>query len=220
MSIKDERNDLESMIDYSVDSLEGNVAPSDEAKELKMNPTFDIDFDKARRNCQRRARRMIKNATGLMISDEKMQKDPYLKNKMQVDTISLAGLLYQLEINELMQETLMEEVRSGAAHPRMFEVFGNMSKTIGELNKQLLQTVEAIKMTYKDVKGDIQEKEDLKAIGPGESGIRRDRQGGLISMGTKGLINETKKLKAENAEIISFEEVMEKREESSEAGSN
>ena len=151
---------------------------------------------------------MIKNATGFMLSDEMIKQNPYLKNKMQVDIISLSGMLYQLKVNETMQETLMEEVRSGAAHPRMFEVFGQLSKTIGELNKQLLQTVEAIKSTYKDAKFDIKEKEeDLKAIGPGQNGITRNAKG-IIALGTKELINETKKLKAgienkvEDAQIV------------------
>ena len=144
---------------------------------------------------------MIKRATGLMLSDEMIANNPYLKNKMQVDIISLTGMLYQLEVNEMMQKTLMEEVRSGAAHPRMFEVFGNLSKTIGELNKQLLQTVEAIKLTYKDVRGDIIERdENLTAIGPGDNGVIRDKDG-IRSIGTKDLIREAKKLKIEKKKM-------------------
>ena len=157
---------------------------------------------------------MIKKATGLMLSDEMVQENPYLKHKMQVDIISLTGLLYQLEVNEMMQETLMEEVRVGAAHPRMFEVFGNMSKTIGELNKQLIQTVEAMKITYKDLKGDIREKqEELQAIGQGDGGMVRN-QHGIVSMGTKGLIKEAKKAKmaareGESDDIQDIEEIKE-----------
>ena len=144
---------------------------------------------------------MIKRATGLMMTDEMIANNPYLKNKMQVDIISLTGMLYQLEVNEMMQKTLMEEVRAGAAHPRMFEVFGNLSKTIGELNKQLLQTVEAIKLTYKDVKGDIIERdESLMAIGPGDNGVIRDKDG-IRSIGTKDLIREAKKLKIEKKKM-------------------
>lgn len=195
MSIKDERKQLEDIIKSSRESLEDNTMTPDPSNGLEMQPIFDMDLAKAKKNCQRRARRMIKNATGLMLSDNMVKENPYLKNKMQVDIISLAGLLYQLEVNEKMQEALMEEVRAGAAHPRMFEVFGNLSKTIGDLNKQLLQTVEAIKLTYKDVKGDINDKmEELKAIGPGQSGVFRSDKG-LVSMGTKELIREAKKMK-------------------------
>jgi len=217
MSIKGERENLEKMIAGSNPTIDGPVAPAGNNPELKMEPAFTMDFDRTKRNCHRRARRMVNNATGLMLSDEMVAGNPYLKNKMQVDIISLSGLLYQLEVNEMMQEALMEEVRSGAAHPRMFEVFGNLSKTIGDLNKQLLQTVEAIKMTYRDVKGDIREKaEELKAIGPHESGVMRNKDG-IVAMGTKELINETKKLKIAQNEarqsIIDVEDIEEEKSE-------
>lgn len=210
MTIRGEREDLEKMIEKSEPSIDKDVAPTGDNPELKLEPAFTMDFNKTRRNCQRRARRMVNNATGLMLSDNMVKENPYLKNKMQVDMISLTGILYQLEVNEMMQESLMEEVRAGAAHPRMFEVFGNLSKTIGELNKQLLQTVEAIKLTYRDVKGDIKEKEEeLKAIGPHESGIMRNKDG-IVAMGTKELINETKRLKAEQqGNIQDIEEIEE-----------
>jgi hypothetical protein len=99
----------------------------------------------------------------------------------------------------------MEEVRNGATHNRNFEVFGQLSKTIGELNKQLLQTVEAIKSTYRDIRFDAKEKEnELKAIGPGQNGMVRNGHG-LVALGTKELIKETKKLKShiQDAEVIS-----------------
>lgn len=207
MTIKDERKDLEKMIENSKDSLNGEMAIQSE--ELKMDPTFDMDFDKTRRNCRRRARALIKRATGLMLTDQLVQDNPYMKNKMEMDVVSLTGILYQLEVNEMMQETLMEEVRSGAAHPRMFEVFGNMSKTIGDLNKQLLQTIEAIKITYRDIKGDIRERdEELKALETGEINALR-REGGLVSMGTKDLIKQAKNLKRQDSSIQDVEEIKE-----------
>lgn len=211
MTIKDERKNLEDLIELSSPSLEDAQIPMKDASMIQMKPAFDMNFANTKKNCQRRARAMIKKATGLMLTDGMVAENPYLRSKMQMDILSLTGLLYQLEVNEMMQETLMEEVRSGAAHPRMFEVFGNLSKTIGDLNKQLLQTVEAIKMTYRDVKGDIREKmEELKAIGPGESGIMRNSQG-LVTMGTKELIKEAKKLKTidNNVNIEDIEEAKE-----------
>jgi hypothetical protein len=195
MSIKDERKELESLIENSNRNLEDAQISGSDMQEIQADPAFDMDFSKTKQNCKRRARSMIKKATGLMLTDEMITENPYLRSKMQMDMLSLSGLLYQLEINEMMQKTLMEEVRAGAAHPRMFEVFGNLSKTIADLNKQLLQTIEAIKLTYKDVRGDIRERMDeLKAIGPGESGIMRNGKG-LVTMGTKELIKEARKLK-------------------------
>lgn len=191
MKIKEEREELEKIINQSSNDIgkEPNIPD-----ELKGEPAFDINFDILQKKCDKKAKKMVHNATGFMLTDEIIKENQYLKNKMQVDVISLAGMLYQLEVNKTMQTALMEEVRSGALHPRMFEVFGQLSKTIGELNKQLLQTVEAIKVTYRDIKNDIREKnQDLAAIGEGN--IMKNEKG-IIALGTKELIKETKKLKA------------------------
>jgi len=207
MAIKKERENLEKMIENSKDSLDKNVISTEKTPELEMDPIFKNDLGLMKKNCIRRARSMIKRATGLMLSSNMVKENLYLKNKMQVDIISLGGLLYQLEINELMQNALMEEVRFGVANPRMFEVFGTLSRTIGDLNKQLLQTVEAIKMTYKEVKFDIKEKdEEMKALESGESSIIRNKEG-IVAMGTKELIRESKKSKIAEKKIQDAEEI-------------
>jgi hypothetical protein len=199
MRIRDERSELEAIINSSPEKIGNEVI---DASELKMDPTFTLDFDELQKICDRKAKKLIYTVTGFMLSDELVRENPYFKNKMQVDVISLAGMLYQLEVNKTMQTTLMEEVRSGATHPRMFEVFGQLSKTIGELNKQLLQTVEAIKMTYRDLKDDVREKNQNAALGEGN--LQRNDKG-IIALGTKELIRETKKLKMAQQNIEDIE---------------
>jgi len=205
MKIKDEREELEKMINQSSEKI-GNDPST--PPELGMEPAFNIDFGQLQKICDKKARKMIGNATGFMLSDELVKENPYLRNKMDVDVISLAGMLYQLEASKTMQTALMEEARAGALHPRMFEVFGTLTKVIGELNKQLLQTVEAIKVTYRDLKVDIRERnQDLAAIGGG-SLIKNEK--GIIALGTKELINETKRLKAiKNGDIQDIETIEE-----------
>jgi hypothetical protein len=205
MKIKEEREKLEQIINQSSDKI-ANKTP-DVASELNMEPAFDVNFEDLQKDCEKRAKKMIHTSTGLMLSDELVKQNPYLKNKMQIDVISLAGMLYQLQVNETMQKALMEEVRHGSMHPRMFEVFGQLSKTISELNRALLQTVEAIKMTYRDLKSDIQEKnQDMQAaIGDG-SGLTKNGKG-ILALGTKELIKETKKLKMDAINIQDVEEI-------------
>jgi hypothetical protein len=205
MKIIEEADELQKMIDAADDRLDKNViSPGNAVPELMMEPRFTMDFRKIHKECDTKAKKMIKSATGFVLTDEAIKKDPYLKDKMRVDVLSLSGMLYQLRVNEMMQETLMEEVRSGATHNRNFEVFGQLSKTIGDLNKQLLQTVEAIKSTYKDIRFDAKEKEnELRAIGPGQNGMVRNGRG-LVSLGTKELIRETKKLKGPIQDVESI----------------
>ena len=203
MTIKSEREDLEKMLNNSPASLSNNNPTPDniEGEELQQEPVFEIDFNKIKRNSKKKAKRMIKTATGLVLSDRMISANPYLKQKMEMDILSLSGLLYQMEVNETMQKAIMTEVQAGAASPRMFEVFSTQTKAIGELNKQLLQTIEAIKLAYRDVKLDIQEKEDRKAIGTEKNGMILEADGGTVSIGTTELIKQAKKIKILTSKI-------------------
>jgi hypothetical protein len=66
MAIKDDRKEFEKQLNQSPDTLSGEM-PLDPSAGMKMEPTFDMDFHLTKKNCKRRARSMIKRATGLMM---------------------------------------------------------------------------------------------------------------------------------------------------------
>lgn len=203
MKAKDERGELEKMLEKSPQKIDNNVPEKAEAiPGLTAEPLINVDFNQLKDKCESEARIMITNAIAMMIPDEMIETSEYIKNKMEVDVISLAGMIYQLRTNEIMQKTLMEQVNQGLAHPRMFEVFAGMSKTIGELNKQLIQTVEAIRETYRTFKQDIKEQR-AEALGPhsGPQGMITTGDGGVVTRGTKELINRVKSLNTPNGYI-------------------
>ena len=193
MKVKDERLELENMLNIATDAIDGDVPKPGDTPELNSEPAFDIDYDKLEKTCEKQAKKLIKSQTGLMVNDESIKGNPYLKEKLSVDIISLAGMLYQVEVTKIMQKDLIEEVRHGAKHNRMYEVFSGLTKTIGDMNKQLLQTVEAIKSTYKDLRYDFQEmnEDKNKQI---EGGLSANSKG-LVTVGTKDLIKKVKLLR-------------------------
>jgi hypothetical protein len=142
---------------------------------------------------------MITNAIAFMIPEDMIENNDYLKNKLEVDVMSLAGMIYQLRTNEVMQKAMIDQINLGMVNARMFEVFAGMSKTIGELNKQLIQTVEAIKETYRTFREDVKEKR-TEALGPGTrvSDMLTTGDGSVVTRGTKELINNVKRIKQEN----------------------
>ena len=92
------------------------------------------------------------------------------------------------------QKDLIEEVRHGAKHNRMYEVFSGLTKTIGDMNKQLIQTVEAIKSTYKDLQYDMREMSDDAQRSLTDGNMSRNSKG-LIAIGTRDLIKQVKLLR-------------------------
>lgn len=194
MKVKEERDKLESLLNGSPSKI-SNAVPEDGevAAELQTEPTIDVDFDDLKTQCDNEARKMILASVEFILSDTMILENPYIGKKLEVDVESLGGMIYQLRSNETMQKALMEEVKKGMMHPRMFEVFGQLSKTIAELNKQTLSTVEAIKSTYKDLKIDIRENE-TEAIGPGQSNSSTmiGQGNSVVTLGTKDLIKSSK----------------------------
>lgn len=196
MKIKDEKNTLESMLIGSPEKLVGGNTPQTE--DLVQEKLIKEDFNDLSEECDKEAKKMIVKAIGHIFSGNEIRYNPYLRDKVKVDVMSLSGMIYQLKVNTIMQKTLMEQVSSGAATPKNFEVFSMLSKTIGELNKQLLATVEAIKITYKDIKFEIREKanEDGQfaiASPKGTIAIQESNDGSLTSRGSKDLITELRK---------------------------
>lgn len=197
MKTRDERKELENLIKNSPSEISGHVAePGKDLPELQPEPIMSVDFDELKNRCEVEARIMITNAIAFILPADMIENNEYLQNKLEVDVISLAGMIYQLRTNEVMQKALIDQVNSGAVNPRMFEVFGNLSKIIGDLNKQLLQTTEAIKETYKTFKNDVKEQR-TEALGPQQnvSGMITTGDGGVVTRGTKELINQVKLIK-------------------------
>jgi len=197
MKARDERKELEKMLKESPDKINKNVAKNEDVPELQSEPLIDVNFAELKAQCDSEARIMVNNSIAFVIPADMIENNAYLKNKLEIDIISLSGMIYQLRTNELMQKTLMDQVNLGMAHPRMFEVFAGMSKIIGELNKQLLQTVEAIKETYRNFKNDVKEQRN-EALGPHmneTSGMITTGDGSVVTRGTKELINHVKRLK-------------------------
>jgi hypothetical protein len=195
MKLKDERERLEKLIEAAPDKITDDVpVPGNIPEELQTQSMMGLDFAEVKSKCNDEARIMLNHAIGFILNEDQITGNEYLKNKLEVDIMTLSGMIYQLRVNEAMQKVMMEEVDRCFVNPRMFEVFTGLSKTIGELNKQLIGTVEAIKLTYKDIKADIREKE-TDALGPSRNGQGMITQGdgGVVSMGTGDVINFTKR---------------------------
>ena len=196
MRIKDERNQLESLLGTASNNIgNDNPAPNEKViEELKTEPTIGIDFDKLRIQCTNDARIMVNNSLKFILPKNMIEGNKYLEDKIEIDIISLSGMIYQLRSNEAMQKVIMNEVDRGLVNNKMFDSFTQLSKTIGELNKQLLGTVEAIKSTYKEIKNDIREKQtDALGAHHDRDGMITQGDGGVVTLGTKELINHAKR---------------------------
>lgn len=219
MKIKEQSRDLEKILEKSSSTIENNV-PSNEvlgAPELQGGePLLNVDFDDLQLQCNAEALTMITNAVKLILPEEMIENNQYVQSKLQLDAFSLAGMIYQIKSNTHVQKALNKQIDDGFAHPRMFEVAFGMAKTINEMYKQLIQSVEALKFTYKDIKQDIR---DIKneALGPQSNvgGILTTGDGGAVVRGTKELIKRINSDRRAENERKNITEVFEINEDES-----
>lgn len=192
-SIKSQAEEIKKLLSQSLSM--SNTVDNDINTELEPAPLFEVDFDKMHSNIKKQARRTIQKIIKHIIPLEILEncdKSAYIKEKMEVDTITFAGLLYQLRCNEIMEKTLMEEVGRGNPSPRLFETFTQISKNIADTNKQILLTEEELRKTYLSIKYEIRDRdnETVQLPAGGNSNLLGMGNSNNLSRGSKDIIKQ------------------------------
>jgi len=180
MSIKSDRVDFEKLLNgvdppqttVPADTSYGTstaapVAPvvdnatGAECMEVKM---FDFDYDATRKRLRKRARKTIQGIVDHIVPPE-LVNDDYIQDKMEQDIETLLGLYMQVELNNVMQRSITENVSRGNSAPRNYEVFTQITGSIKDINKQIIDTEQRLRKTYIDLKYEVRERN-------GDSGAR------------------------------------------------
>ena len=192
MKIKEEQEMLSNMLDQNIEATSSNLPTDPPADTLTPEPVFTIDYKKLKKKATSKAKKLLKQALLHIMPLEVIESNEFVKDKMQLDIITLSGMIYQLEINQIMQEKLSEEISKGMTTPRMFETFNDASRTNMEANKQLIATIEVLKQGYKGINFEIRERKEQDALPAGNNDTKSliGHDGSRTYFGGKGLISE------------------------------
>lgn len=200
-TIKSDRKDFEMLLNgiaplpdasnASAPTVPTTITPIDSSTDgFNIEKQFEFDYEGTKKILRKKARKTLNNIVRHIIPDE-MLEDEYIKDKLEQDIDTLSGLYYQLELNTVMQRSIVENVSRGNTMPRMYEVFTGMTDRMEAINKQIVSTEQQIRRTYLDLKMEIRERENEnisthqpKAIegGNGNSGLIVSSSKQLIEM--------------------------------------
>lgn len=199
-TIKSDRKDFEMLLNglAPIADASGNptpvqtiTAPVDNASDgFNIEKQFDFDYEGTKKALRKRARKTLNNIIEHILPDEMLEED-YVKDKMEQDINTLADLYFQVELNNVMQRSLVENVSRGNTMPRMYEVFSGITDRLQALNKQIVSTEQQIRRTYMDIKMEIREKttEQAAALNAPDAQKMLDNPGkGVIVSSSKQLI--------------------------------
>lgn len=210
-TIKSDRKDFEMLLNGIAPLVDasGNTLPpgatikpscvdsSANADDFTTQKLFDFDYEGIKKTLRKRARKTLTNIVGHILP-ENMMEEEYVKDKIEQDINTLADLYFQVELNSVMQRSLVENVSRGNTMPRMYEVFSGFTDRLQALNKQIVSTEQQIRHTYMDIKLEIREKntETSVALGRPQQNALNDGtplKEGIIVSSSKQLIEIAKK---------------------------
>lgn len=218
-TIKSDRKDFEMLLNGiapvvdnipATTAVTGTPQPADaSASDFTTIKQFEFDYEGTKKILRKKARKTLNNIVKHIIPDD-MLEDEYIKDKMEQDIDTLSGLYYQLELNNVMQRSIVENVSRGNTMPRMYEVFTGMTDRMEAINKQIVSTEQQIRRTYLDLKIEIREREN-------ENIAAESQQKRLESGGAGGLIVSSSKQLVEMAKERHKQQMLAKMQETKEA---
>jgi hypothetical protein len=143
-----------------------------------------------------RAKKTMNALLQFYLSQEVIDQNEYIQAKSKIDTASLGTLMYQMETTEKAITTLLQAIDSGEMAPRMFEVLGNLQKTLLDIVKSqtmyLLATEESMKKLSREL--------DMNS--PTPSSPSQPNSSGIKSRGTKELMRAIRTIEEESVEDV------------------
>lgn len=136
-----------------------SVVDNTREADFGVEKLFDFDYDSLRKGTRKKCRKTVLNIVNHILPDDLIQEE-YIQDKVEQDIDTLTDLYVQVEVNVLMQRSIVTAVSRGNAIPRNYEVFGQLTDKIQSINKQILNTEQTIRKTYIDLKFEIRDKEN------------------------------------------------------------
>lgn len=192
------RQSLDSLLE---DSFPDEIQGDEEIDDFVQPRRTLTKYANIKSSSEQKAKRTMSSLLKFYLSEEIIEENEYIKAKSRIDTASLGTLMYQMETTEKAITTLLEAIDSGEMAPRMFEVLGNLQKTLLDIVKSqtmyLIATEESMKKLSRE----------LDISSPSSAGTQQNNQAGLKSRGTKELMRAIRTIEEEDAPEVEVEDV-------------
>lgn len=182
---------------------------AEDKTENKSNlPTFSIiepmDYASVKSKSTIKAKRLMNSLLKFYLTGDIIEKSEYIQAKARIETMTMSGLFFQLQTAEHAITTLLRLIDSGEMSPRMFEVLGQLQKTMLDIMKQQTLQIMATEENMKKLKKDY----DVYSDDFGKKEHKKTDTG-ISTRGTKNLM---KQIQLEMGNVEEEEESFEDEE--------
>jgi len=163
---------------------------------VEKKPEYPTRYQTLKDAAEKKAKKTLDSLLKFYLSEKIIEQHEYVQAKAEMDKAALSTLIYQMQTTERAITTLLDNIDNGDMAPRMFEVLGNLQKTLLDIVKSqtmyLMASEESLKKIARDIDIYAPELSRGPQLSSGSSG------GGIKSRGTKDLM---KALRAMDTEV-------------------
>jgi len=162
---------------------------------IPSEKSYPTRYQNIKSIAEKKAKSTIDSLLKFYLSENIIEQHDYIKAKAEIDKASLSTLMYQMKTTEKAITTLLDNIDNGDMTPRMFEVLGNLQKTLLDIVKSQTMYLMASEESLKKISRDIE------IYNPGTTSVTPNSgSSGVKSRGTKDLMKALRGLDSEEAE--------------------
>lgn len=133
-------------------------------------PIFEVDHSQEQDDARAEAKQAMKNIV-LTIVPQKHRSNTLIKSKIEEDARQLGDLYYKQKMNNVVLETMMNQIAKGQVEPRMFEVYTKISHDGQNITKMITEFQNQARKYYVDTVADLDETERYEEQEMARSGM-------------------------------------------------
>jgi hypothetical protein len=153
IAIKDE---LESMLSDGIDN--NLIFDIESIKSIPAPNTTFMDYVKVKGYSDENASHIVNSISVFYLTTDIVNEIEYIKQKINVDKITLSNLLFQMKTAEHAIIKILEDIDNGNLSPRTFEVLSALQRSKMDIVKQFQHFMVVMENNYKSLKEDYRVK--------------------------------------------------------------
>jgi len=183
--------ELKETLDNLVFGTEDTI-PVDNGQEIadvRNQVKLYTDFNELSANSKKESKKIVESIVKFYLDLDLINKSDYVKYKKSIDERTLSSTMFQLETAEYACIKLLEEIDSGNANLKVFEILGKLQETTMKIAEVQAATVNRMEESYKKMRND---NEHLKMLNGEEDKNQNDDD--LRIKGSRTLIELAQKI--------------------------
>ena len=191
-----EASELQDLLSTMPEDL--NLLTNDTNNIIPRKLKKSLDYEAITLEVETEAKEIVKHSILFFFEKHEIEAEPYIREKMKVDFITISNLLFQMKTSEHAIIRLLEQIDEGSSNIKQFEVLSKLQSSKMDIVKHLQAVMGVMESNYKGLREYYKTKEDEGRVEQAPKEIETQETGTIRITSGKDLTRSLRAL-AENS---------------------